>query len=35
VQFWFKRALFDRTFLGSPATHRERAAKLAGWSADA
>ena len=31
VQIWFKRALFDRAFGGSPAVHRERAAKLAGW----
>ena len=31
VQIWFKRAIFDRTFLGSPALHRERAAALAGW----
>jgi len=31
VQIWFKRALFDRAFLGSPAAHRERAAALAGW----
>ena len=26
VQIWFKRAMFDRTFLGTPAVHRERAA---------
>ncbi len=31
VQIWFKRAMFDRTFLGPPALHRERAAQLAGW----
>ncbi len=31
VQIWFKRAIFDRTFLGSSAVHRERAARLAGW----
>ncbi len=31
VQLWFKRILFDRAFLGTPAVHRERAAKLAGW----
>jgi len=31
VQIWFKRALFDRTFLGSPAFHRERAAQLGDW----
>ena len=31
VQIYFKRALFDRAFLGTPAVHRERAAVLAGW----
>ena len=31
VQIYFKRAMFDRGFLGSPAVHRERAAALAGW----
>ena len=31
VQIWFKRALFDRAFLGLPSFHRERAAQLAGW----
>ena len=31
VQIWFKRAMYDRAFLGSPAVHRERAATLAGW----
>jgi alkylation response protein AidB-like acyl-CoA dehydrogenase len=31
VQIYFKRAMFDRGFLGSPAIHRERAAALAGW----
>jgi len=31
VQIWFKRALFDRAFLGAPSVHRERAAALAGW----
>ncbi len=31
VQFWFKRAMFDRAFLGQPAEHRERAARLGGW----
>jgi len=31
VQFYFKRAMFDRTFLGNPAIHRERAAELADW----
>ncbi len=31
VQIWFKRAMFDRAFLGQPAQHRERAAQLADW----
>ncbi len=31
VQIYFKRAMFDRAFLGAPAAHRERAAALAGW----
>jgi alkylation response protein AidB-like acyl-CoA dehydrogenase len=31
VQLWFKRAMFNRAFLGVPAVHRERAARLAGW----
>ena len=31
VHFWLKRAVFDRTFLGSPRVHRMRAANLAGW----
>lgn len=31
VQMWFKRAMFDRAFLGAPAEHRERQAELAGW----
>ena len=31
VQIWFKRAMFDRAFLGLPSLHRERAAQLAGW----
>jgi alkylation response protein AidB-like acyl-CoA dehydrogenase len=31
VQMWFKRAMFDRAFLGQPSVHRERAAQLAGW----
>ena len=33
VQVWFKRAMFDRAYLGSPSTHRTRAAQLAGWDA--
>ena len=31
VQLYFKRALFDRTFLGTPQMHRERCAQLSGW----
>ena len=31
VQIYFKRCMFDRAFLGTPADHRERAAVLAGW----
>ncbi len=31
VQIWFKRAMFDRAFLGTPTVHRERVAQLAGW----
>ena len=31
VQIWFKRALYDRTLLGTPREHRERAANLANW----
>lgn len=31
IQIFFKRAMFDRAFLGSPALHRERAARLARW----
>jgi len=31
VQIWFKRAMFDRAFLGTPPVHRERAAALASW----
>ena len=31
VQIYFKRAMFDRAFLGTPSIHRERAAALAGW----
>lgn len=31
VQIWFKRAMFDRAFLGNPSEHRERVAALAGW----
>ena len=31
VQMWFKRIMFDRSFLGTPEQHRERCAELAGW----
>ena len=31
VQIWFKRAMFDRAFLGLPSLHRERNAKLSDW----
>ncbi len=31
VQIWFKRAMLDRAYLGTPAVHRERAAVMAGW----
>ncbi len=31
VQIWFKRAMFDRAFLGTPSFHRERMAQLANW----
>ena len=31
VQIWFKRIMFDRSFLGTPEQHRERCAALAGW----
>ncbi len=31
LHYWFRRAMADRAWLGSPAEHRARAAKLAGW----
>ena len=31
LHLWFRRAIFDRSFLGEAAFHRERAAVLAGW----
>ncbi len=31
LHLWFRRAVFDRSFLGDAAAHRERAAELAGW----
>ena len=31
LHYWFRRAMADRAWLGSPAEHRARAATLAGW----
>jgi alkylation response protein AidB-like acyl-CoA dehydrogenase len=31
VQFWVKRIMFDRTYLGNPVEQRERIARLGGW----
>lgn len=31
TQIWFKRAMFDRVFLGTPRFHKDRVADLAGW----
>lgn len=31
LNYWFRRAMFDRAWLGSPSEHRARAADLAGW----
>jgi len=31
LNYWFRRAAFDRAWLGSPSEHRARAAELAGW----
>ena len=31
VQFWAKRCMFDRTWLGAPREHRRRVADLGGW----
>jgi alkylation response protein AidB-like acyl-CoA dehydrogenase len=31
LHLWFRRALFDRSFLGTASYHRARAADLAGW----
>ena len=31
LHLWWRRALFDRAFLGEASYHRERAAALAGW----
>jgi alkylation response protein AidB-like acyl-CoA dehydrogenase len=31
LHLWFRRALFDRSFLGEARYHRQRAAELVGW----
>lgn len=31
VQFWVKRTMFDRAWLGPPRAHRARVAELSGW----
>jgi alkylation response protein AidB-like acyl-CoA dehydrogenase len=31
LNYWFRRSVYDRAWLGSPAVHRARAAELAGW----
>jgi len=31
LHLWFRRSIFDRSYLGDAAFHRERAAELAGW----
>lgn len=31
LNYWFRRALFDRAWLGSPSEHRARSADLASW----
>jgi alkylation response protein AidB-like acyl-CoA dehydrogenase len=31
VQFWVKRTIFDRAYLGNPHVQRERVAQLGGW----
>lgn len=31
LHLWFRRAIFDRSFLGESSLHRARAADLAGW----
>ncbi len=31
LHLWFRRALFNRSYLGNAAYHRERAAELANW----
>ena len=34
VQFWMKRAMFARTWLGGPRAHLERVARLSSWAED-
>ncbi|WP_296675660.1 acyl-CoA dehydrogenase family protein [Novosphingobium sp.] len=31
LNYWFRRSVYDRAWLASPAQHRARAAELAGW----
>lgn len=31
LNYWFRRSVLNRAWLGSPASHRARAAELAGW----
>ena len=31
LNYWFRRSIYNRAWLGSPAQHRARAADLAGW----
>ena len=31
LNYWFRRSVLNRAWLGSPAVHRARAAELAGW----
>jgi alkylation response protein AidB-like acyl-CoA dehydrogenase len=31
LNYWFRRAVFNRAWLGSPSEHRGRAADMAGW----
>jgi alkylation response protein AidB-like acyl-CoA dehydrogenase len=31
LNYWFRRSVFNRAWLGSPSTHRARAADMAGW----
>ncbi|MFW6092894.1 MAG: acyl-CoA dehydrogenase family protein [Pseudomonadota bacterium] len=33
LHIWVKRAVFDKTYLGSPDVHRQRSAAMAGWAA--